>query len=35
MASRGSFGFADLTKLAADDAGKVEAALAELARIAV
>jgi len=35
MASRGSFGFGDLTKLAADDAGKVEAALAELARITV
>lgn len=35
MASHGSFGFADLTRLAADDAAKVEAALAELVRITV
>lgn len=35
MEWRGSFGFGDLTKLVADNAAKVEAGLAELARITV
>jgi hypothetical protein len=35
LASKGTFGFADLTKLTDADAEKVESALAELARMAV
>ncbi len=35
LASKGTFGFADLTKLTDADADKVEAALAELGRMAV
>ena len=35
LASKGTFGFADLTKLTDADADKVEAALAELGRMGV